>query len=206
LIFKSHNKLPYQGMDMRTVTAVGFLLVYMICGGEANAQGQAMSKDAATALLNEFRMCPKPANFDRFLPMQNIDPQNAEKQRIVREYIELKRRDLKDDWDFAATSFSLEQFQYAKDRNYVEEYYRRAVDVVRQYNSGSYPFTDSLTHHLSGLQRMHDDACKARNDAIDRFSRLDGKLIALKAEKSKPWLNPQKRLPCPVMKTPHCRM
>ncbi|HUX62175.1 hypothetical protein [Sulfuricella sp.] len=175
------------------------------CSKSGKGSAPALTADEVTSKLAQFQTCPILPDIARLQPLQGIDPKDSAKEQLAREYIELKRRAIDDKWDVAGTVFSVEQAQYAIHRGYVDEYPRRAIEAVQQYIHGTYPFTDALDDHLAGIKAMYDKDCEAQNKALARMVALEPELAVLRAEPVKPWLNPKRKLPCPVMRTPACR-
>ncbi|MFZ2161972.1 MAG: hypothetical protein WAW02_07140 [Sideroxyarcus sp.] len=193
--------------DWPTALRLGAVVIVVFslyqCGHSKDSSEQ-VTADQHTSMLSKFR-CEMPKEILRIKPMQNLDPADASQEKLAREYIELKRRAIKDSWDVAGTVFSTEHFRFLSSKNYLDEYDRRAIESIHQHDNGTYPFSEPLEEHVRGLQVLYEQACKERNSTIERIATLDPQLDALRAEPSKPWLDPKKRIPCPVMQTPTCR-
>ena len=184
--------------DWLTAILFGVMVFVLLgCGSPANA------KDAS-AILAEF-VCPTPPGIGDFQPLLNLSPNDKDLGKLAREYIELKRRSIKESWDVAGSVFTIEQTLFTGYRNYVPEFARRAREAVRQYKEGTFPFNESLEQHLGRLKGQYDKECQARNQELVILAKLDPKLDTLRQEPSKPWLSPQKRMPCPIQRTPTCR-
>ena len=188
----------------KIITALSVALSFSVVFASF-AQASKLSVAEVESLNAPFDQCDVLSQHLVHEAMQNLDPYYESKETLVREYIELTRRAIHDSWDIAGARFSAQEFYYKKNGDKVFDYGKRAAHEISQYLNDELPSRDYLNFDLRTLKNLHDMACKARTDAYNNIVNLNSKLIALRAEPSKPWLNPKKRIPCPIMKTLTCR-
>ncbi|KXS31505.1 MAG: hypothetical protein AWT59_2372 [Candidatus Gallionella acididurans] len=191
-------------MKKSIIALVAALSLSINCNS-AMAQWVILSESENMALLAPFAKCDDFSQQLKYEPMQNLDAYDESQVTLVREYIELTRRSKHASWDDAGAIFSGLEHGYQENGYLLTDYGRRAKHELSQYSANELPSRDYLNFDLQTLKNLYDKACKARADAHNEIMSLNSKLASLRAEPLKPWLNPKKRIPCPVMFTLTCR-
>lgn len=148
--------------------------------------------------------CVAPPGAGLVMPLHGIHPDDEERILEARARIELRRRAQKLSWNEAAAAFALEQQLFAVEYNFVPEYKRRAHVVVRTASIGESEGTGTPAEQVADLFKLYQEACSKRNSKMAEMSSQRPAVIALMGEKNKAWINPRRRLPCPVSQVQNC--
>ena len=185
----------------RLLVATGFALLIAGCSSES-----AVSLSKAKQLHTQM-VCTLPQGLHEHTPILELAPSDSQSEKLAREYIELqRRRPISDgEWDLAATFFYTEQSELRGLKAIMQHDAEKVGTWLRNYESGMELFKVPIDGIVEKQLEIYKKNCESYTKANKRYSEMTVALEELRRETKQSWLDPKKRLPCPVQQKPGCK-
>lgn len=147
--------------------------------------------------------CTMPEGVLRFQPLLNIG-QNAQKETLARELIELQRRQpmSKNNWQLASTFVYLDQSELARMPNIMQGDVDFIETTIKNTQRG-YLKIDVL-EMAQQREKLYKEECEKYIEANKAIAAKLEQLVELQSEKNQDWLDPKKKLPCGIQESKGC--
>lgn len=151
--------------------------------------------------------CQMPQGVKEHSPLIHLSSSDVAGETLAREYIELERRKPINEgsWYLASSAVLTQEVMLANlkgnlanDREKVERW-RQA-----EKRTNSQLFGKPLDQVTRDIAIQFRKTCDAYIEANREYAKREGSLAKLRAEKKKPWLSPDRKLPCDIQNKPGC--
>lgn len=172
------------------------VLVTLLVAGCQSETGEAQK-------ISDALRCTMPEGVLRFEPLLAIG-QNAQKEKLARELIELQRRQpISDgDWHLASTFVYLDQSELARMPNIMQGDVDFIDGSIKNKKRGL--INVNVLELAQDRQRLYNEECQKYISANKSMAQNLEKLIALREEAKQPWLDANKKLPCGIQEKKGC--
>lgn len=151
--------------------------------------------------------CQLPPGIKEHTPLINLAPSDTAGETLAREFIELERRKKINEgsWYLASSAVLTQERMFAalrgnlaNDREKVERW-RRA-----ERRTNAQLFDKPLDQIVHDTAIQFRKTCKDYIEANREYEKREGALGKIRNEKKKPWLAPDRKLPCDIQSRPGC--
>lgn len=151
--------------------------------------------------------CQMPQGVKEYSPLIHLSPSDVVGETLAREYIELERRKPINDgsWYLASSAVMTQQLMFATLKGNLandREKVRRWLQAEKRTNSQLFDKPLDKVIHDTAVQFRK--TCNAYIEANREHTKREGALAKLRAEKKKPWLSQDRKLPCDIQNKPGC--
>ena len=154
--------------------------------------------------LRQTLACPLPADMPAFQPLRTIAPRDSARQRLARELVELRRRQLQTAWVSAAQYLNQDQAALDQEQAQMQLNLVHIDNLLQAYVTREYAFNEQATELVQSMADQYRHHCERYRQTNRRLIALQEGLPALRGEKAKPWLASGTRLTCSMQVQPGC--
>jgi hypothetical protein len=178
------------------------LVLLTACDPQDGESSDTPFRQAST--MRQSLSCPLPSGTARFAPIRMIAPGDHTRQRLARELVELRRRQLQTSWISAAQYLNQDQATLVDQQQQMQQDLARIDNLLQVYVTREYAFNDEANEYINSMADQYRHQCDTYRQIDRKLQALQEELPQLRKERKQPWLAASRRLTCSMQNQPGC--